>query len=105
VNGRFVFRSRETFSTGKSESPRPLTPIVDRRVFSVPPEMEEASLCAGAKRGNRTAWTKVYEYHGTAESSSSRRAALRALACVEDVRALSRSGVRAPGADRLPPPA
>lgn len=50
--------------------------------------MEEASFCAGMKYGNFTVWNKMYERYETAESASSKRIALRALACIENVHIL-----------------
>ncbi|KAE9538122.1 hypothetical protein AGLY_006094 [Aphis glycines] len=51
----------------------------------IPSEMEEATLCAGMKKGNVAALSKIYKLYKTTRSPSQKEIILRALACTNNV--------------------
>ncbi|XP_060850045.1 thyrotropin-releasing hormone-degrading ectoenzyme-like [Rhopalosiphum padi] len=54
----------------------------------IPHEMEEAALCAGMKKGNIAALSKIHKLYSTTRSPSQKKIILRALACTDNIQML-----------------
>jgi hypothetical protein len=52
--------------------------------------MEEAALCAGMKKGNIAALSKIHKLYSTTRSPSQKKIILRALACTDNIQMLLR---------------
>jgi len=52
--------------------------------------MEEAALCAGMKKANIAALSKIHKLYKTTRSPSQQKIILRALACAENLQTLLR---------------